>query len=173
MRQWITVAGAVAVMLTVLASCAPREVVPEAPDYSSAESWYVTDRGSDVDIFYISSTETFDSAVGRRLYHHAQAADSAACPGMRGEMEGVDRIVSGGLNFYSPFYRQMSMETYIDTTLISSRFPVGMEDVRRAFRYYVDELSDGRPFVLAGFSQGGEVLVELLMNCRTACRTAL
>jgi hypothetical protein len=126
------------------------------------ESWYVNDRGADVDIFYISSTETFDSTVGRRIYHHAQAADSAACSGMRGEMAGVDRIVAGDLNFYSPFYRQMSMETYIDTTLISSRFPVGMDDVRRAFKYYVEELSGGRPFVLAGFSQGGEVLVELL-----------
>ena len=162
MRQSITISGAVAALLAVMASCAPREVVPEAPDYSLAESWYVSDRGADMDIFYISSTETFDSAVGRRVYHHAQAADSAACPGMRGEMEGVDRIMAGDLNFYSPFYRQMSMETYIDTTLITSRFPVGMEDVRRAFRYYVEELSGGRPFVLAGFSQGGEVLVELL-----------
>ena len=149
-------------MLSVMASCAPREVVPEAPDYSLAESWYVSERGADMDVFYISSTETFDAAVGRRVYHHAQAADSAACPGMRGEMEGVDRIVAGDLNFYSPFYRQMSMETYIDTTLITSRFPVAMDDVRRAFKYYVEELSGGRPFVLAGFSQGGEVLVELL-----------
>lgn len=162
MRQSITIIGAVIALLSVMASCAPREVVPEAPDYRLAESWYVSDRGSDVDIFYISSTETFDFAVGRRVYHHAQAADSAACPGMRGEMEGVDRIVAGDLNFYSPFYRQMSMETYIDSTLITSRFPVGMDDVRRAFKYYVEELSGGRPFVLAGFSQGGEVLVELL-----------
>ena len=153
--------GLLAVLLAV-AACAQREAIPEAPDYSLAESWYVTDRGADVDIFYISSTETFDATVGRKVYHHAQAADSAACPGMRGEMEGVDRIMAGGLNFYSPFYRQMSMETYTDTDLIDSRFPVGMDDVRRAFSYYVDEFSGGRPFVLAGFSQGGEVLVELL-----------
>ena len=148
--------------LLLAAACSPREAIPEAPDYASAESWYVTDRGADVDLFYISSTETFDATVGRKVFHYAQAADSAACPGMRGEMEGVDRILSGGLNFYSPFYRQMSMETYQDMDLIDSRFPLAMDDVRRAFKYYVEELSDGRPFVLAGFSQGGEVLVELL-----------
>ena len=148
--------------LAAAVSCAPRERIPDAPDYDSPEAWYVTDRGADVDLFYISSTETFDATVGRKVYHHAQAADSAACPGIRGEMEGVDRILGGDLNFYSPFYRQMSMETYLDTDLIDSRFPVAMDDVRRAFDYYVNELSDGRPFVLAGFSQGGEVLVELL-----------
>ena len=153
--------GLLAVLLAV-AACAPREAIPEAPDYSLAESWYVTDRGADVDLFYISSTETFDATVGRKVYHHAQAADSAACPGIRAEMEGVDRIMSGGLNYYSPFYRQMSMETYQDLDLVDSRFPLAMDDVRRAFRYYVDELSGGRPFVLAGFSQGGEVLVDLL-----------
>ena len=151
----------VAALATVV-SCAPRERVPAAPDYASPEAWYAVDRGADVDLFYISSTETFDDTVGRKVYHFAQAADSVACPGMRAEMEGVDRILSGGLNFYSPYYRQMTMETYLDTALIDSRFPVAMGDVRAAFKHYVDNLSDGRPFVLAGFSQGGEVLVELL-----------
>ena len=148
--------------LAAVVSCAPRERIPDAPDYTSPEAWYITDRGADVDIFYISSTETFDTQVGRKLYHYAQAADSAACSGMRAEMQGVDQILGGDLNFFSPFYRQMAMETYQDTTLVDSRFQLTMEDVRAAFKYYVDELSDGRPFVLAGFSQGGEALVELL-----------
>ena len=149
------------VMLAVVA-CSPKEVIPEEPDYSLASSWYVTDRGSDVDLFYISSTETIDYQVRRKVYHHASAADSSACPGIRMEMEGVDRILGGDLNFFSPFYRQVTMETYLDSSLISSRFPVAMGDVRKAFKYYVDELSGGRPFVLAGFSQGAEALVELL-----------
>ena len=152
------------VLLAVVAvvSCAPRERIPDAPDYSSPEAWYITDRGADVDLFYISSTETGDSKVGRRIVHFAQAADSAACPGIRSEMQGVDRIMGGDLNFYSPFYRQVTMETYLDSALIASRFPTAMDDVRAAFKYYVDELSGGRPFVLAGFSQGAEALVELL-----------
>lgn len=148
--------------VAAVVSCAPREQVPDAPDYASPEAWYITDRGADMDIFYISSTETFDTKVGRKLYHYAQAADSAACPGMRSEMQGVDRILGGDLNFFSPFYRQMAMETYQDTTLVTSRFQLTMDDVRAAFKYYVDNLSGGRPFVLAGFSQGGEALVELL-----------
>ena len=159
--------------LAAVVSCAPRERIPDAPDYASPEAWYITDRDADIDIFYISSTETFDTRVGRTLYHYAQAADSAACPGIRAEMEGVDRILGGDLNFYSPFYRQMAMETYLDTDLITSRFPLAMEDVRTAFKYYVDELSGGRPFVLAGFSQGGEVLVELLKELPDSLQSRL
>ena len=159
--------------LAAVVSCAPRERIPDAPDYTSPEAWYITDRGADVDIFYISSTETFDTQVGRKLYHYAQAADSAACPGMRAEMQGVDQILGGDLNFFSPFYRQMAMETYQDTTLVDSRFQLTMEDVRAAFQYYVDELSDGRPFVLAGFSQGGEALVELLKELPDSLRPRL
>ena len=54
------------------------------------------------------------------------------------------------------------METYMDTALITSRFPIAMGDVREAFRYYIENLNEGRPFVLAGFSQGAQALVELL-----------
>ena len=149
-------------VLAVMVACSPKEIIPAEPDYALASSWYVSDRGSDVDLFYISSTETMDYQVRKKVLHYASAADSAACPGIRMEMQGVDRILSGDLNFYSPFYRQVTMETYADTSLISKRFPVAMGDVRRAFKYYVDELSGGRPFVLAGFSQGAEALVELL-----------
>ena len=149
-------------VLLAAVSCAPKEIIPEAPDYSQATSWYVTDRSSDIDLFYISSTETFDYKVKGTAVHYAWAADSSACSGMRGEMEGVDAILSGNLNYYSPFYRQVTMETYADTTLIAARFPLAMGDVRTAFQYYIENLNEGRPFVLAGFSQGGQALVELL-----------
>lgn len=150
------------VILLAAVSCTPKEVVPEAPDYGLGNSWYITDRSSDVDLFYIASTETFDYTVKGTAVHYAWAADSSACGGIRHEMEGVDRILSGNLNFYSPFYRQVTMETYADTALIAARFPVAMGDVRTAFRYYIDNLNEGRPFVLAGFSQGAQALVELL-----------
>lgn len=154
-----------ALAVVMLAACARKtgEAVPAAPDYTLGSEWYIVDRGGAVDLFYVSSTETMDwTDADGKVWHHAPAADSAACPGIRMEMEGVDRIMGGDLNFYSPFYRQVTMETYLDSSLIASRFPVAMNDVREAFRYYVDHLNGGRPFVLAGFSQGGEVLVELL-----------
>lgn len=152
-----------AVLLTACGRKPAEEAVPAAPDYDSPSAWYISLRGGDADIFYISSTETLDhpGPDGRTL-HYAEAADSAACPGIRMEMEGVDRRFGGSLDFYSPFYRQITMETYRDDELIRRRFPVALDDARRAFRHYLDEFNGGRPFVLAGFSQGGQIVVELL-----------
>ena len=148
----------------LLAACGRgREAVPAAPDYDDPAAWYTVRRGGAADLFYISSTETFDHpGPDGRLLHHAEAADSAACPGMRMEMEGVDRLLSGTLDFYSPFYRQITMETYLDMDDVKRRFPIAMKDARKAFRHYLTHMNGGRPFVLAGFSQGGQVVVELL-----------
>jgi len=150
----------------LLAACGrggDREAVPEAPDYGDPAEWYTTLRGGEADIFYISSTETFDHpGSDGRMLHYAEATDSAACPGIRAEMQGVDLRFGGSLDFYSPFYRQISMETYTDPELIERRFPVAMDDARRAFDHYLKHFNNGRPFVLAGFSQGGQIVVELL-----------
>ena len=151
---------AAAVLLT---ACSGRGTVPAEPDYDSPASWYTSLRGGEADIFYISSTETFDHpGPDGRILHFAEAADSAACPGIRMEMEGVDDRLSGTFDFYSPFYRQITMETYGSNKLIAKRFPVAMEDARKAFDHYLKHFNRGRPFVLAGFSQGGQIVVELL-----------
>ena len=153
----------VAAAALVVACGREREVVPAAPDYDDPAAWYVTLRGGDADIFYISSTETLDHpGPDGRMLHHAEAADSAACPGIRMEMEGVDERFGGSLDFYSPFYRQITMETYAQDELIQRRFPVALDDARRAFDHYLEHFNGGRPFVLAGFSQGGQIVVELL-----------
>ena len=140
-----------------------RGPVPAAPDYSSPASWYAVDRAGAADIFYISSTETLDHPDAKGMtVHFAEAADSAACPGITFEMQGVDRRFEGTLNFISPYYRQVTMETYRDMKALKRRFPVAMGDARRAFRHYLKHDNGGRPFVLAGFSQGGQIVVELL-----------
>ena len=171
-RSWLVILP----LLIAVVSCSHRntEGIPEAPDYAKPEAWFQVDRSGSVDLFYISSTETVDqTAADGTVWHYALAADSSACPGIRGEMEGVDRLLSGDLNFFSPFYRQITMETYADTALIDKRFPVAMDDARRAFRYYIDHLNDGRPFVLAGFSQGAQIVLELLKELPDSLQSRL
>ena len=152
------------VILLALAACGRADApVPAAPDFTDPAAWYTSLRGGDADIFYISSTETFDHPdAGGRMVHFAEAADSAACPGLRMEMEGVDRLFGSSLDFYSPFYRQVTMETYKEEKLIRERFPVALDDARNAFAHCLRHLNCGRPFVLAGYSQGGQIVVELL-----------
>ena len=47
---------------------------------------------------------------------------------------------------------------------VEELFPLSMEDVSAAFDYYLDNYNEGRPFVLAGFSQGGKAVVELVKH---------
>ena len=144
-------------------ACAPKgDVVPAEPDYSDTTQWYVVDRDAAVDVFYIVSTECDDYTLGGKPMHYADTRNDSLRALLYGEMVGVDQLLAGELNYYSPYYRQVTMETYTADSLIDARMPLAYSDVRRAFAYYLEHYNHGRPFVLAGFSQGAMAVVDLL-----------
>ena len=68
-------------------------------------------------------------------------------------------------NFYSPFYLHITLDSWatLNEDTINRRYhDVAFEDVRNAFNHYIEEWNNNRPFILAGFSQGGKSVVELL-----------
>jgi len=136
---------------------------PAEPDYRDSTQWYITDRGAAADVFYIISTETGDYTLSDgEVCHYADTySDSLRAP-LYGEMLGVDTLVSGRLNFFSPYYRQCSLQTFQSDSLTAARMPLAVDDVRRAFKYYLEHKNAGRPFILAGFSQGAHIMLELL-----------
>ena len=140
----------------------PDSMLPAAPDYADTSQWYVADRSAEADIFYIVSTETDDYVRGGLVRHFADTYDDSLRALLYGEMAGVDYLLADSLNFFAPYYRQCTMETFASDSLLAARTPTVCDDLRRAFRHYMDSLNDGRPFVLAGFSQGGLGVVELL-----------
>ena len=160
---------AMLVVVATLAQCrtsnAPttENTLPKVPDYSDTTQWYVSNRQADADVFYIISTETGDYPLpDGTICHHADTyRDSTRLP-MYGEMLGVDTLISGQLNYYSPYYRQCSLQSFESESLTEARFPVALEDARRAFKYYLEQLNGGRPFILAGFSQGARIILELM-----------
>lgn len=136
--------------------------LPPMPIYSDTTQWYITNRNSDIDIFYIISTETGDYQQEGATCHFADTYTTSTRLPLLSEMQGVDNLLSGKLNFYSPYYRQCSMQTFASDSLLNCRLPVAMSDVRRAFDYYLHHLNGGRPFILAGYSQGGMIAIQLL-----------
>lgn len=148
----------------VLSSCKTnKETTPARPDYSDATQWYVNDRQGQADIFYIISTETGDYplADGTTAHYADTYADSLRRP-MLSEMEGVDTLVGGRLNFYAPYYRQCSLQSFVSDSLAAERLALPTGDVRRAFSYYLAHVNPDRPFILAGFSQGAIIALRLL-----------
>lgn len=139
------------------------DFLPSKPNYADTTQWYISDKNSDADLFYIISTETGDytTSSGKTCNYADTYSDSLRLP-MMGEMRGVDRLLSGKLNYYSPFYRQCSLQSFINDSLTAVRLPIAINDVRRAFAYYLKHKNGGRPFILAGFSQGALILLQLL-----------
>lgn len=139
------------------------DVVPVAPQYADTSQWYITDQNAPADIFYITSTETGDYPLaGGAISHYSDTYNDSTRQPLFGEMLGVDRLVSGTLNYFSPYYRQCSLQTFMSDSTTQARLPVAIDDVKRAFGYYLKHLNGGRPFVLAGYSQGAMIMLELM-----------
>ncbi len=160
----------VAFLVTLaLASCRSRkagmEQVPKEPNYQDSAQWYISNRQAAADVFYILSTETGDYELpGGETCHYADTySDSLRLP-LYAEMHGVDTLVSGRLNFFAPYYRQCSLQSFQNDSLAHARMTLPLGDVRRAFHYYLKHLNGGRPFILAGYSQGAHIMLELLQE---------
>lgn len=164
---------AAAVLLTASAACTVssrrdhaairNEAVPREPDYTLASQWYTADRGGAADIFYIPSTSTFDYRPGDSTWcHYADTYTDSLRRGMTLEMQGVDLLIGGNLNFRAPYYRQCSMESFTGDSLRDARLELPAGDVRRAFAHYLTRINPDRPFILAGFSQGAFLALRLM-----------
>ena len=116
--------------------------LPPVPDYVDSTQWFFVDRGGEADLFYIISTETDDHMIGDDTCHFADTYDPALRKNMLREMVAVDSFYSGKLNYFSPYYRQLSMD--------------------HSWDYYLKHLNQGRPFIIAGYSQGAMAVLDIL-----------
>ena len=165
----LTIVGLVAACGTSEPTITDENVyVPAAPDYSEAAMWHIegNDKGDGADVFYIPSTWEFDwTTTDGRICHYADPSISKHHDDVEIEMKGVADYMADGNNFYSPHYRHITLDSWatLNEDTISRRYnDVSFVDVRNAFDHYMNNDNNGRPFILAGFSQGGKSVVELL-----------
>ena len=155
-------------VVPILLSCSSRQDAT----LCSAE-WYAGDSvaiASDIpstsdadktDIFYICSTNVLSSGLES---HRAEltADDKAA---LRAEMDYARGMFGKEFNFFSPFYHQFTFESI---SLTKEEFQKTWTDVKTEilslFRYYMKNMNGGRPFILAGFSQGAMAVLEILKD---------
>ncbi|MCR4584023.1 MAG: DUF3089 domain-containing protein [Prevotella sp.] len=136
--------------------------VPPPPDYADSSQWFIRDRQGVADVFYIISTETGDHMIGDDTCHYADTYDSFLRDRMCHEMIAVDSFYSGRCNYYSPYYRQVSMQSWGSMEQALKRLPLALSDVQRSWDYYLRHFNQGRPFILAGFSQGAHAMTDLI-----------
>lgn len=142
-------------------------------NYSSTDLWYELPSVNeyDVDVFYILPTCVWDwSDTDGVVYHYADIYNDEQRAAMMPSYElARDIFADGCCNFYAPYYRQITLESWMEgDSLVDARFPNAMADINNAWNYYIEYLNDGRAFILAGYSQGGKGVVELLKNLTDA-----
>ena len=67
--------------------------------------------------------------------------------------------------FFAPYYRQAGLSVYeLPAEEREPYLALAYEDVRAAFDYYLEHYNEGRPIIVAGFSQGADMCLRLLKD---------
>ena len=135
--------------------------------WSSPDSWYESPREFNedfVDVFYIASTNVINQYDSDGIEVYNAILDSTSKASFDYELKKAsERVFSDSLNFFSPYYHQATMGAYVASgqTLMDAITKAKLE-IFDAFDYYMKNQNGGRRFILAGFSQGAQLVKELL-----------
>lgn len=131
------------------------------PDYSSEACWAYCPGAheNEVDVFFVAPT-----SVGGDVYN-MDLTDQKSLDNFLGATNMEKGIYDDRADFYAPYYRQMTLGGYDLSSEENRKYlELAYGDVSAAFDYYLEHYNDGRPVILAGFSQGGDMVKRLLMN---------
>ena len=177
MNKWLL--AAIVFLSVLVTGCRRGEVVPAAPDYANPAMWITEDRdpeGTGADVFYVVSTweKDWDDPKGNTI-HYADVWNSEHCAHMAIEMNKAAAYMAPGNRFWAPYYRHATIEAFmtLDDDLIHERTRLAMQDVCDAFDYFLKQRDADRPLIIAGFSQGGLAVVELLKHMGDATYSQL
>ena len=139
-------------------------------DYSKAENWVErpTEATKPVDVFFIYPTVTgFRDPV-----QICEVTDSEMVAGAKFVRQVQTSVFEESCNIFMPFYRQISMPKPGTDYRFVTNYLSGF-DATDALDYFLTHLNQGRPFILAGHSQGSSTLLNLLENYMTKHPEAL
>jgi len=166
-------------MLITLCSCKAEDKVDvvvdntdvieiiETLDYSNDDNWVdiQKDGTKDVDIFYIYPTVAMQT----------ENEDGFASISEMANMAQVIRLAQTSVyedscNVYMPYYRQIAMTVIDNCNKDNATFLKLLDnskaylDIAAALDYYFENYNNGKPFVLAGHSQGSAMLITVLTH---------
>lgn len=131
----------------------------KAPEYSLISNWAYYAEGEDMaaDLFLIAPT------VDTKDEYNMSLADTATMRDFVGALNMERGIYEDCTRMYAPFYRQASMKVYnLSEDEREEYLGIAYSDISRAFKWYLDNENNGRPIIIAGFSQGADMCVRLL-----------
>ena len=136
-------------------------VQTEVTDYSSEENWAYFGIGDDkdVDLFLVCPT------VDMKDEYNMTIADEELKESFVGALNMERGIYEDNSRMYAPFYRQATFKVYeLDKENWEPYMQTAYSDVSAAFSWYLEHENNGRPIIIAGFSQGADMCYRLLQE---------
>lgn len=147
----------------VFSNACNKEDEPEnSVDYDSSTNWIAkpsADKG--VDVFYVYPTVSSNESGAMDIENDDERALA------QGIFQAQASVFLASSNVFAPYYRQMSTNVDMSGVTLATdtdEFKQGAEDVQVAFEYFIENLNNDRPFIIAGHSQGTMALIELIKN---------
>lgn len=135
------------------------EATASAVDYSDQSNWvyYGIGEDKDVDLFLVCPTvDTLDE-------ENMSLENEVMKKYFEGALNMERGIYEDSARMYAPYYRQAAMNSYTqEAAERDRRLEFGYRDVSDAFAYYLEHENNGRPIILAGFSQGADMCYRLM-----------
>ncbi len=129
-------------------------------DYASDSNWLYDGIGDDkpVDVFIVApSVDTISETNSEITEKYKQR--------FRNAMNQQQALYANTAKLYAPYYRQASLKAYeYDPAFRDEIISNAYIDVSEAFKYYLENKNNGRPIILAGFSQGADICYRLLQE---------
>lgn len=147
-------------LLLVLAAFCSLASAQE-PDYADAGSWayWRVGESKPADLFIMCPTVDLGTGGNKNM----SLTDNEAKKNFYGALNMERGIYEQHCRMYAPYYRQAVLADYdLPANEAEPYFNLAYKDVHAAFVYYMQHENNGRPFVLAGFSQGAEMCLRLL-----------
>lgn len=149
-----------------------------APNYAEPSSWAAfpsvddpadlvpdgeasVSNALDVDVFFIHPTGYLRGAD----WNWTIDLDSGTNENIQWMLANQASTFSSCCSVYAPRYRQASIFAYLigyDTEIAQQSLDFAYNDVARAFEYFLEHRQPGRPFIIAGHSQGTHHATTLL-----------
>ena len=148
-----------ALLFSQISLAAPKE---ESVDYADAKNWAfleINKTFKDADVFFICPTVF----AGDAAHLNMELTDEKAKKKFIGAINMEKGIYDENARFFAPYYRMAGFSSRGGGENVrKNALEYAYKDVRDAFLHYLKHYNKGRPFILAGFSQGSNHIVLLL-----------
>jgi DUF3089 family protein len=132
-------------------------------DYSKKSSWLRAEKNPKkaFDVFFVHPTTYMNDKDGM----NARLDNKKANEGAESAYQRQATVFKEMCNIYAPRYRQASIKVLSLPEKDRDKYlNIASVDVHKAFKYYLKHYNNGRPYIIAGHSQGSQVIRTILLK---------